>query len=276
MLNITWFVAPPLLLLTEGTDDAAFQGSRCTSSDEQYESLVDGGCDIAITSMDNVFAWSRRERGGAFYVVGQIERTTPLSLVAGSAFQTLEGLRGASILVDAPGNGFVVALMALLQDQGLAPGAYRLQQSGGVKERCDSLMEGQGDATLLGPPFDAVAIAAGYNSLTSIQHAYPTFPGQGMVVRRATLDRRRDELRAWMRQVEVAFQHTAAQPGVAMERLQARGYTEGAARAALRNLPLDICPDSVGVELLVQHRKSLQLPGGEDSYQEIVSLELLS
>lgn len=275
MLNITWFVAPPLVLLAEGMGCAAFQGSRCTSSDEQFESLVDGRCDMAITSMDNVFAWSRRGQGAAFCVAGQIERTTPLTLVGSGAIQTLADLRGASILVDAPGNGFVIALMALLQDQGLVPGGYRLQQSGGVKERCDSLIAGQGDATLLGPPFDAVAMAAGHRRLAKIQDAYPDFPGQGIVVRRDRLARRRDALRAWMRQLDAARIHAAAQPGSAMKRLQDHGYSAGAARAALANLPLDLGPDPVGVELLIQHRKNLHLPGGEDHYQEIVSLELL-
>lgn len=276
MLNITWFVAPPLLLLTQFTADAAFQGRRCTSSDDQYESLLDGRCDIAITSMDNVFAWSRREGGGAFCVAGQIERTTRLNLVGRGEIHAIADLRGASILVDAPGNGFVVAMMAMLQDQGIAPGAYRLLQSGGVKERCDGLMAGQGDATLLGPPFDEVAVAAGHHRLATIQDAYPAFPGQGIVMREETLVRRKGELLAWMRQLDVARKHASTQPASAIEQLKVQGFVAAGAKTALENLPLSLRPDREGVELLIQHRKNLNLPGGEDSYQKIVCLDLLS
>ena len=53
-----------------------------SGSDEQFERLVRGDCDAVVTAMDNVFAWNRRAGPGDFCIVAQIERTTPLVVMA--------------------------------------------------------------------------------------------------------------------------------------------------------------------------------------------------
>jgi hypothetical protein len=60
---------------------------------------------------------------------------------------------------------------------------------GGVRERFDSLLAGEVAGTLLGPPFDGLARDAGMRELVTVQQAFPDFPGQGLVVRAAVLDR---------------------------------------------------------------------------------------
>ena len=139
--------------------------------------------------MDNVIHWNHRPGPRDFVVVAQVEATTPLCLVGARNIKGVHDLKGANILVDASENGFVIALRAMLDNTGLMFGDYSLTSIGGVKERFSALVEGKGDATLLGPPFDCLAIQQGLSRLASVQTMYPEFPGQGVVVRKMTAEK---------------------------------------------------------------------------------------
>jgi hypothetical protein len=52
------------------------------SSDQQFEELRDGLRDVAVTAMDNVIHWNRRQGGGDFRIVAQVEADTGNTLVA--------------------------------------------------------------------------------------------------------------------------------------------------------------------------------------------------
>lgn len=279
-LRVMWFVPAPLIVLAQAALPGSVDGVINKSSDEQYDALVQGRCDAVVTSMDNVFAWNRRKGPRDFRIVAQVERTTPLSLV-GSSASKLADLPGAAILVDAPHNGFVIALRAMLADAGIASHAYGLVETGGVKERFDALLAGEGAATLLGPPFDSLALQAGMTLLARVQDHYPAFPGQGLVIRQETIERRRPQLQAWLAALEhiAAICHAdAAGPGLAAAnrgRLVAAGFAPLVAAAMLENLPAGLRPPRAGIELLRRHRQQLALEGAEDSYERLVDTSLL-
>lgn len=273
-LRLLWFVPPPIAVLATAIAPGTFDGARNRSSDEQFDSLVQGSCDAVVTAMDNVFAWNRRAGPGDFQIVAQVERTTPLSLI-GSTITQLAEMRGAQVLVDAPGNGFVIALRALLADAGLAADTYELKEMGGVKERFDGLMAKAGDATLLGPPFDQMAIGAGKTLIARIQDAYPTFPGQGLVVRRSMLAHLQPQLQALLQAFELARARSRSDRIAARSLLVQAGVDPLAADPMLANLPQCLRPDSEGVALLIDHRRRLGLEGGDDSYEVLVNATLL-
>ena len=273
-MKVMWFAPPAVALAAQGlglpgTDE--IEAIRTRGSDEQFDRLVRGECDAVVTAMDNVFAWNRRPGPGDFCIVAQIERTTPLVVMARPGVGSLAGLKGASVLVDAPGNGFVIALRALLKAEGLGPADYRLIEAGGVKERLDALLAGQGDATLLGPPFDAVAQRAGHRVLATVQDRYPTFPGQGVVVSRAALPRIQQELARWLRALDSACHHAMTLPREVTEALlRVSGLDAATVSGLQRGIPDALRPSRDGVDLLIDMRRELQLPGGDDTYASLV------
>lgn len=273
-MKVMWFAPPAVALAAQGLSlpgAAGIDAIRTRGSDEQFDTLVRGECDAVVTAMDNIFAWNRRPGPGDFCIVAQIERTTPLVVMARPGVASIADLKGASLLVDAPGNGFVIALRALLKAEGLGPADYRLVEAGGVKERLDALLAGQGDATLLGPQFDEVAKRAGHHALTTVQDRYPKFPGQGVVVSRAALPRFQQDLSRWLRALDSACHRAVTFPLEVTEAMvQASGVDAATVSGLQRGIPDALQPDRAGVELLIAMRRELQLPGAEDTYADLV------
>lgn len=243
-----WFLPQPLVLLgMQNPESTPVQTVSTQSSDEQYEALLSGTTDAVITAIDNVIGWNRRTGPQDFRVVAQVEQTTPLKLIAHPRYREITELRGADLLVDAVDNGFVIALRSLLLEAGLEPDAYQLIAAGGVKDRYQTLLAGRGNATLLGEQLARQAVEAGYRQIASIQHTYPTFPGQGIVIRSS--HPRREQIGGWLRELDLARQGTQ---------------------------DLDsLRPNAEGVALLAQHRRLLGMPGGEDTYSTIVDTSLI-
>jgi ABC-type nitrate/sulfonate/bicarbonate transport system substrate-binding protein len=268
-IRVMWFV-PPLLALVASHDELAIavHADRNRSSDEQFDALVAGSVDAVVTSMDNVIGWNGRVGPRDFRVVAQIERTTPLTVLARPQLCNLRDLHGANLLVDAPDNGFVVALRAMLRDAGVPSDAVRLTPAGGVKERFDALVAGQGDATLLGPPFDSMAQAAGLACIASVQDTYAGFPGQGVVVRRGGAANA--SVAAWLRALERARRRVGERAEFARQAVLAAGFPDAVAAAMIAQNPDSLRPSAEGVALLVAHRRSLGLVGADNDYSTIV------
>ncbi len=157
-----WFVALPLAVLAGQAPGAtAIQASRNPSSDAQFKALVAGEVDAVVSAIDNVIGWNRRLGPKDFRVVAQVEPTTPLALVAAPDRKSVADLRGANLLVDAVDNGFVIALQAMSREAGIDENGCGFTPAGGVTEQYQALLDGRGDATLLGQPFATQAAEAG-------------------------------------------------------------------------------------------------------------------
>jgi len=277
-LRVMWFVPPTISVLAEGwghTSAGMLQASRNQSSDEQFERFRTNAIDAAVTAMDNIMDWNLRAGPQDFRIVAQVERTTPLSLMARAGCGVLPDLRDASILVDAPDNGFVVALRHMLAEAGLASGSYALIPSGGVKERFDALLGGQGDATLLGPPFDAMALQAGLVRLARVQDRHPEFPGQGLVVRASAIERLRPALTQWLDGLARTCERMRSNQDGAGSILSGAGFPEIALQAMLTTVPSSLVPARRGVELLIRQRREVGLPGADNNYESLVDASML-
>lgn len=165
---------------------------RAASSAQQRDDLASREIDVAVTAIDNVFAWNAH--APVFRVAAQLEATTPLAVYSTPGFGSLADLEGSRFAVDALTSGFSVIARALLEGAGLAAAFV---ERGGVTERLASLFEGSADATLLGPPIDERAEAAGLVRILSVHEAFPEFPGQAAVVR-ADDDAARGALEAYL------------------------------------------------------------------------------
>jgi ABC-type nitrate/sulfonate/bicarbonate transport system substrate-binding protein len=277
-LRVMWFVPPAVAVAASWMDHNEFRldAVRTQSSDEQFDALVNSHTDAVITSMDNIFHWNQREGPKDFVVVAQIEATTPLHLIASRSVAKLRDLHGANILVDAPENGFVIALRAMLSDAGLLLDDYRLTPIGGVKERFEALLDGQGDATLLGAPFNTLALIRGLIEVASVQAVYPDFPGQVLIVRKPSIDRC-PSLRTWISRLAAALSDLSKKDNLQKlkDSLIQQNLPIDAVESMLSSLPTTLIPSRKGMELLVGHRKKLNLVGADSSYEEIVNLSFL-
>ncbi|TWB02434.1 ABC transporter substrate-binding protein [Bradyrhizobium stylosanthis] len=278
-ITVHWFVEPAISILARASAQSIpvqprIDGIATKSSDEQFAALVGGAADAVVTAMDNVMDWRMRASGRDLCIIAQVERTTPLSLVAVGDLSDIEDLRGGTLLVDSTANGFVVAARALLADAGLPSGSYGLKAAGGVRERYQSLLTGDGDATLLGPPFDGMAIAQGARVLSRVNDRYPAFPGQGLIVRRSSDDRVRTGVIAWLAALDHARARALTSREIAVSNLIEAGMSSPSAEAMIGILPRSLVPDRDGVALLIAQRERAGLRGANVTYSDLVHSSL--
>lgn len=279
-LKISWFATPGIVVVGQASgdwpNDLFSQTVTTASSDAQFEALSSGACDLAVTAMDNVIGWNSRGGSDDFIILAQVERTTPLQIFARPGIASLADLEGARVLVDSAENGFVVVLRALLFDAGLGLDAYRLIPAGGVKERFEALGAGQGDATLLGPPFSLMASRAGLQILADVQQNYPAFPGQGIVTRRSILARKGKDMTQLLRLMRDTLSAILDDHDAAKAALTGTGAPGPIADLYLSIMPDMLVPDRCGMELLVAQRRGLGLPGGEVDLEKLVVWDFAS
>lgn len=254
-LRQSQFVPPvPLIVardrgLLDGID---IETRRTTGSAQQLTELRAGDIDIAITAIDNLYAWTAA--GADLRLVAQIEATTPLGLYAGPATDGLTDLGGSRFAVDASDNGFSLVARYLLEREGVTVDYVEV---GGVKERLDALLAGDVAATLLGPPFDAVAQDAGASLLTTVAEILPAFPGQGLVTRSELVGS--DELAAYLHALRSALNAANRMMDAAGEALLQRAGFGAAAAAAWASRPRTLEVDPDGLALLAEIRSQLGL-----------------
>ncbi|MHC6220678.1 ABC transporter substrate-binding protein [Arthrobacter sp. MMS24-S77] len=258
-LRQSHFVPPVSYLLAAELGflrDVEVATTRTTSSAEQLRALLAGEQDIAVTAIDNLFEWTRA--GADLRLVAQVEATTPLGIHAAGDAESLADLAGCRFAVDAPGNGFALIAQRLFRDAGVEVDYLVV---GGVRERLDALLDGQADATLLGPPFDKLAEQAGLSCVQDVNTVLPELPGQGLVVRAELLDSPELErhLGALVAGVEAGESMNDTQ---GIELLERCGY-QAAAASAWDTRARTLAVDHRGLGLLTEIRRSLgMLPAG--------------
>ena len=173
---------PPVPLIVAGEcgllDGIDLEAHRTTGSPQQLAGLRAGDIDIAVTAIDNLYRVdgcrsrrAARRPDRSHDAAGHLARTRPS--------MTSPISRASRFAVDAATNGFSLVARYLLEREGVT---VEYVEVGGVKERLDALLAGEVAATLLGPPFDAMAQDASASLLTTVAETLPAFPGQGLVV----------------------------------------------------------------------------------------------
>lgn len=259
-LRQSQFVSPVPLIVAEARGlltDIDLDTRSTTGSPEQLRGLLSGDIDVAVTAIDNLFAWV--PQGADVRLVALVESTTPLGLFARRGIAaTISDLQGRRFGVDAASNGFALAARYLLNDANVTVDFVEI---GGVKERLDALLDARVDATLLGPPFDATALDEGAIQLASVPDLLPGFPGQGLVARTGIVESSEfvTYLAALRKATEISNRLSNAE-GAAL--LASAGFG-AAASSAWHARPRTLRVPAAGLDLLTRIRSKLHLlPAG--------------
>jgi len=134
------------------------------SSATLVQQLAAGSLDLTMTTgmVDIIRAVDK----GAPVVLIRIEtRSPPYVLVAKPAIKDMKGLKGKTISVGGPKDITRIFLERMLQPSGVKPDEYDLVFAGATQARAAALLGGAVDATIIVPPFNFQAEAAGFNRL---------------------------------------------------------------------------------------------------------------
>lgn len=245
------------------------------SSLDQRAALLAGEADVAVTALDNLFAWNQ-PGDNDFRAVAQIERATSLPVYLASGLGSVADLAALDhprLVVDSPASGFGIALVAAVEGFGVDRRHMSIIAAGGVNERLAMLASGDGDVALLAPFVAVAARQAGLRQVAALEDLYPAYPGLVVV-----MTERRDAaigagLRAYLAALAAGRDWLAREPENGLLALTASGLSEPAARAQLALCgagPLKV--SRAGLEVLRTLRAGQELlPSHPCGYDDIVT-----
>jgi ABC-type nitrate/sulfonate/bicarbonate transport system substrate-binding protein len=205
------------------------------SSIDQRSALLAGDADVAVTALDNLFAWNQ-PGDSDFRAVAQIERTTslPVHLAPGlDSLDDLAALEHPRLVVDSPSSGFGIALVAIVESLGIARDRMDIIAAGGVNERLAALAAGDGDVALLAPFVARAAADADLCRSTAVDDVYPGYPGLVVVMLQRRLGEIGDAVGAYLDALADGRRWLADEPDAGVEALVATGLSHDAARTQL-------------------------------------------
>lgn len=201
------------------------------SSLDQRDALRAGACDVAVTALDNLFAWNETD-ADRFRALAQIERTTslPVYLAGASSLVELAARPSVRVVVDSPVSGFGIVLLAIVERAGVPRARCEIVSAGGVNERLAAMIAAEGDVALLAPFVAAAAHEAGLVPAGSVEEAFPAYPG---LVVAADTGRIGEAVHAYLRGLDAGRHWLGAHPDDALRALMDSGLPEIAARQQL-------------------------------------------
>ncbi len=216
-LRVGYFPGISALPLAIGTRRGIFahEGLDVTmtpvaGSVELFAGLDDGSIAIGHTAIDNPIAYDTgrgdpRVRARDFVAILGVDDGL-LRIVARPGIARILDLIGTTVAVDALGTGFTYALRAVLDGIGVtAGGGVTFVESGGTQQRAQGLLAGRFDATLLYPPFDIAAQAAGFSMLPRVTDVLGAYQGIAVVARRTWIAGNRNAAVAYARAYRAAL-----------------------------------------------------------------------
>ncbi len=173
------------------------------SSIDQLAALKNGGFDIGFQQVDHII---RGVEVGAdlFIFMGQ-SHAPELSLIVSKEIESINDLKGKTIVVDDARTGYSLLLKKLFEQHGLSESDTHFKNVGGSRERFDAMKMGEGSACFINPPFDRNLIAVGLKSLGASSDFFPAYPGPIAAARRAWALEHKAELVAFIRGFNQAY-----------------------------------------------------------------------
>jgi ABC-type nitrate/sulfonate/bicarbonate transport system substrate-binding protein len=170
------------------------------SSTEQMRGLSQGKFQIATGGFDNVLAWSGKE-GAEIVAVAKQTESPSLTLFALPEIKKWEDLGGKKLAADAVDTAYALVLRKILLAHGLdfARGDYQLIGVGATPNRLESMIKGETFASILSPPVDHEAEAAGMVKMAHHREVLPDYPGSSIIVTRRWAESHRAELVSFLR-----------------------------------------------------------------------------
>jgi ABC-type nitrate/sulfonate/bicarbonate transport system substrate-binding protein len=135
------------------------------SSKSQREGLAAGKFEVVHSAVDNAIAMVETAKVDVVIVSGGDGGTN--EFIVGKDINSFAGIRGKSLVTDAPNTAYALQAKKILLQHGLKEGAdYRINAVGAGPFRLKAMLEG-GDnaAAIMNLPFSAQALEAGLKSL---------------------------------------------------------------------------------------------------------------
>jgi ABC-type nitrate/sulfonate/bicarbonate transport system substrate-binding protein len=261
------FVAPAPVVWAEqlGAFPAcgvAVETTQTLSSDQIGQGLADGTWDVGIAVMDNVIAWNA-ERAAGLQIIAQLERSTVMRFCCVPEYATLADAAAHTIAVDSTTNGFVLVLYRALARAGIDWRSCRYEAVGGVRHRFEAMAAGKAAASILIPPFDAMARDKGFKVLWDGKDIAPAYPGVVVTARAAWLAEKPDVAMRYLLALAQAndWASRPANAASAKAALMAARYPEPAAERLGREIVPGLEPSREGwAEVVALRRECGLLP----------------
>ncbi|HEY5348728.1 MAG TPA: ABC transporter substrate-binding protein, partial [Candidatus Lustribacter sp.] len=171
----------------------------------QFQHMMAGDADLALTAMDNIVAYDEGQGdptvAGPFDLVG-ILGIGPgfLKLVVRPDVTSYEQLRGKALAVDAPGTGFSFVLRRMLEKNGIPPGQYSFVAVGSTQRRFDAMVAGKAAGGVVSTPFDLLGQQKyGFHVLSSAIETLGHYQATAIMVRRSWAAAHRPAIVAFVR-----------------------------------------------------------------------------
>lgn len=266
-LSVIAFVGPETLPLHVGTEKGFFAKEGLSVSCEaasgsvyQMTSLIDGGCDIAMTAIDNVVAYVEGQGGAETTNTPDIvaflgSASEPRPLIAAADIAEIGALRGRRLAVDALNTGFSFLLRQVLEDYGLGMDDYELVPVGAPGARWEAVKSGECAASLLSRAIAARAIAEGYRELRSEPDPWSRYQGGVYCARRGWLWMNGDPVRGFIRGTLAATDwildpaNAEELPGLLMQHLPHMSEDTAQAAAAEFHSPASLLKSGQPIDL---------------------------
>lgn len=164
------------------------------NSDELRADLASGKGDVAYLAVDNAVAMVELAHQDVVIVMGG--EGSQNELIAQKDIKSIAGLRGKTLIVDAPNTAYALQMKKILLLSGLTAGKdYEIKPFGATPQRLIAMREQKDFAgSMLGPPASLVAKKEGFVSLGSVQQLIGPYQAAGVFTQRAWAKEHRDLL----------------------------------------------------------------------------------
>jgi ABC-type nitrate/sulfonate/bicarbonate transport system substrate-binding protein len=186
--------------------DYQIEVTNVTSSPAQFESLMKGDLDIALTSPDNVLLYGTTEKNPLgemcdLIMLRSIDRGLDLSLVSTPEITTPEDLLGAVFCIDSPTSGFALLLNSMLKRLEIDISKVTFVPAGSTPKRLVHMIEGSSQASILNAESKVRAEEKGFRTWMNVADISNNYLGTVICVQRLHENREgmHDFMSAWKR-----------------------------------------------------------------------------
>jgi ABC-type nitrate/sulfonate/bicarbonate transport system substrate-binding protein len=174
------------------------QAQIAANSEELRGALAAGSVDLAHAAVDNAVALVEKAHVEVVVVMGGEGSTN--ELIAQPGTESVENLRGRTVIVDAPTTAYAIQLRKILLLRGLQAGRdYQIKPVGGTPLRLAAMRENKDyAASILGPPTSLIAKQEGFVSLGTTQSFLGPYQAAGAFARRSWANENRNLLTGYI------------------------------------------------------------------------------
>ena len=166
-------------------------------SARQIQGVLGGSTDFAQVDITAVV--SANLKGADLVVVGGTLNRIPFSMVTQPEIREPSQLKGKKIGVVNFGGANEYAVLAALNEWGIAPSSVTIMPAGGAATRLTAMTTKALDATVLSPPETLKADKLGLRTLLHLSELKTSFPMNVVIVRRPYLEKNRDVVKRFMK-----------------------------------------------------------------------------